>query len=311
MEVKDAQLQSELAAPNADYSAIAKKLFKPSNDELRSNNNTFIVLGTIIVWTCYMFFTGGRTYGQSNRRDNASSKIIQNMFISSAFAGLCSFALKTLVFRAYKKRSSKYDCLTLCNGILIGMVAISGVVDHTENWGAVLIGSIASVFYVGGILFLEFYRIDDPLEVFPVHCCGGIWGLFATGFFDKYQGALFYYALKQGRFMGFQFVGIFCIAAWTSLMSVPAFLIMRKLHLLRADKAVEEIGFDVAELGTVSEEFIDNVRQHIEMKDQLAEKTSCCCIEAKSCCCVEKCCNKIDEEEKKELIAKEGDECGC
>ena len=170
------------------------------------------------------------------------------MFISSSFSGLTCFILKTLVMKSYTRRSSKYDCLTLCNGILIGMVAISGVVDHVENWGAVLIGSISAVFYVGGILFLEFYRIDDPLEVFPVHCCGGIWGLFAAGYFDKYRGALYYHGLHQGQFMGYQIVGIFVIAAWTSLISVPAFLIMRKLHLLRVDKAIEEIGFDVAEL---------------------------------------------------------------
>ena len=55
---------------------------------------------------------------------------------------------------------------------------------------------------------------------------------------------------------------------------MPAFLIMRKLHLLRADKAVEEIGFDVAELGTVSEDFIDSVRQHIEIQDKLKEEVA-------------------------------------
>lgn len=107
------------------------------------------------------------------------------MFISSGFSGLVGFILKKIVF-CDCRRSSKYDALSLCNSILIGMVAISGVVDEVENWGAVLIGSIAAVFYVGAVLFLEFYRIDDPLEVFPVHGAGGIWGLFATGFFDNY-----------------------------------------------------------------------------------------------------------------------------
>jgi ammonia channel protein AmtB len=82
-------------------------------------------------------------------------------------------------------------------------VSISGIVNNVENWGAVLIGSISSVFYVGGILFLEFYRIDDPLEVFPVHAVGGLWGLFAAGFFDNYKGALFKDASKQGYFMGY------------------------------------------------------------------------------------------------------------
>jgi Amt family ammonium transporter len=176
-------------------------------------------------------------------------------------------------------RRTKFDALTLCNGILIGCVSIAGVVDNTQNWCAVLIGTISSVFYVGAVLFLEFYRIDDPLEVFPVHCAGGIWGLFSTGFFDNDRGALFLYGSKQGAFMGYQIVGITAIAAWTSLLSFTAFLIMRKLHLLRVDKAVEEIGFDVVELGNVSEEFLDVVRDEIEKTDKkesaVYEKLAC------------------------------------
>ncbi len=132
-----------------------------------------------------------------------------------------------------------------------------------------LIGSISSVFYVGGVLFLDFWRIDDPLEVFPVHCLGGVWGLFATGFFDNTQGALFHGAIKQGEFMGYQIVGIVVILAWTSLISIPTFLILRKLHLLRIDPAIEEIGIDVAELGGVSEEFLDAVREQIKAKKNM------------------------------------------
>jgi ammonia channel protein AmtB len=180
-------------------------------------------------------------------------------------------ALKPIVMRTCSK-ATKYDCLTLCNGILVGLVAISGVADRCQNWGAVLIGSIAALFYLGGCLFLDFYRIDDPLEVFQVHCLGGVWGLFATGFFDGNQGALYYNAYRQGQFMGYQIVGIVVILAWTSLLSILYFVIMRKLHLLRADVAVEEIGFDVAELSNVSEEFLDAVRDQIKVKEEKARE---------------------------------------
>ena len=129
-----------------------------------------------------------------------------------------------------------------------------------------MIGSISAFFYVGGVMFLEFWRIDDPLEVFPVHCLGGVWGLFATGFFDNYRGALYYNSYRQGQYMGYQIVGIVVILAWTSLISIPTFLILRKLHLLRIDVAVEEVGIDVAELQGVSEEFLDSVRDHIKAK---------------------------------------------
>lgn len=115
--------------------------------------------------TGYMFFTGGRTLTQFNPRTSVPSKIIQNTLISCGFSGLLSFTLKA-IFVGKTSRATKYDCLTLCNGILIGLISVAGVADRVQNWGAVLIGSIAAIFYVGGCLFLEFYRIDDPLEVF-------------------------------------------------------------------------------------------------------------------------------------------------
>jgi len=67
--------------------------------------------------------------------------------------------------------------------------------------------------------------------------------------------------------MGYQIVGITVIVAWTTLITLTGFYILRKLHLLRVDKAIEEIGFDVAELGGgVSEEFLDAVREQIKVK---------------------------------------------
>ena len=67
--------------------------------------------------------------------------------------------------------------------------------------------------------------------------------------------------------MGYQIVGITVIVAWTTLITLTGFYILRKLHLLRVDKAIEEIGFDVAELGGgVSQEFLEAVRDQIKIK---------------------------------------------
>jgi hypothetical protein len=70
--------------------------------------------------------------------------------------------------------------------------------------------------------------------------------------------------------MGYQIVGITVIIAWTSLITLTGFYILRKLHLLRVDKAIEEIGFDIAELGGgVSDEFLNVVREQIKAKKNL------------------------------------------
>jgi Amt family ammonium transporter len=153
------------------------------------------------------------------------------------------------------------------------MVAVSGSVDRIENWGAVLIGAISSLWYIIIVQLLDFFRIDDPLESIPVHFGGGIWGLFATGFFDTVQGALFYGSQKQGLFMGYQLVGIAVIIFFTTAVVLPAFVIMSKLEILRADKAIEEIGFDVADINPgVSDEFINAVREKIDAMEAQEKK---------------------------------------
>ena len=123
------------------------------------------------------------------------------MFISSAFSALTTLMIKPIALGV--TRYTKFDALSLSNGALVGMVAVSASVDRIENWGAVLIGTISAFWYIISILTLEFYRIDDPLETISVHLAGGAWGLFAAGFFDTTSGALFYGALSQGKFMGF------------------------------------------------------------------------------------------------------------
>ena len=74
--------------------------------------------------------------------------------------------------------------------------------------------------------------------------------------------------------MAYQIVGIAVIFLFVSAVVVPAFIILSKTDALRADKAIEEIGFDVAELGHpgVSEEFIEAVRERIEAKEAQERK---------------------------------------
>ena len=72
--------------------------------------------------------------------------------------------------------------------------------------------------------------------------------------------------------MGYQVVGIVVIVAFTSIISAPAFYIMRKLHILIVSKAVEEIGLDVAELSGIPEEFIEAINEAIDEKTRICKK---------------------------------------
>ena len=73
--------------------------------------------------------------------------------------------------------------------------------------------------------------------------------------------------------MGYQLVGVAAIIGFVSVVAFPTFMILKNVNGLRADKAVEEIGFDVAELQPgVSEEFLDAVRERIDAKETQERK---------------------------------------
>ena len=51
------------------------------------------------------------------------------------------------------------------------------------------------------------------------------------------------------------------VLAWVSLTSSLFFFAMKKLGLLRIDKAIEIVGIDIAEMGGVSEEIYEKMRK--------------------------------------------------
>ena len=97
---------------------------------------------------------------------------------------------------------SRFDICTLCNGILVGLVSITGVANMCEPWAAFIIGIIGALFYCGGAWLLEKLHIDDPVEAAPIHLFGGVWGILAIGFFNNSYG-LSSSSPDKGRFFGY------------------------------------------------------------------------------------------------------------
>jgi len=57
-----------------------------------------------------------------------------------------------------------YDPVAACNGILAGLVAITGCCHNTDVWACILIGGTGGAVYVFACKLEHKLRIDDPLE---------------------------------------------------------------------------------------------------------------------------------------------------
>ena len=96
-------------------------------------------------------------------RQYCTAKIVMNTIIAGTTAGISSAFLKPIIMGTYSK-SRRYDVLALCNGLLSGLVSITGICDRCEPWSAFLIGLTASIFYSFACKVMTKLGVDDPLE---------------------------------------------------------------------------------------------------------------------------------------------------
>jgi Amt family ammonium transporter len=150
-----------------------------------------MIVGTLLIWIGYLFFNSAKTYEQHDgifsERYYNPSKIFTNTLLAGAAGGLWAVIVKPLFVLQYT-HASRFDTITLCNGVLAGLVSVSASVDRVENWAAFTIGIMGATFYTCFVRFLQDWQLDDVTEGTAVHFVCGLWGLLASGFFDSFYG---------------------------------------------------------------------------------------------------------------------------
>ena len=68
------------------------------------------------------------------------------------------------------------------NGAIAGLVAITAPSGYVEFWAAPIIGAVAGVIVVVGVLAIE-KVLDDPVGALSAHGLAGIWGTLSCGIF--------------------------------------------------------------------------------------------------------------------------------
>ena len=153
------------------------------------------------------------------------------------------------------------------NGILCGLVAISGCAGLVKPWAALLIGSVAGFIYVISSYFLLVWHVDDVVDAVPVHFFGGVWGVVAPALFvnemdyvlryghptDLEEGGicgLFMGCATGGAILGANVVLLISSVAWIGVTSwVSLLLIKRALGSLRVRVQDEMKGMDASQHG--------------------------------------------------------------
>lgn len=76
---------------------------------------------------------------------------------------------------------SKYNIITVCMGILSGLVGITGGCDSYTEYSSIIVGITSSLIYLLGKKLLVKLKIDDPIDAVSLHLGCGMWGVICVG----------------------------------------------------------------------------------------------------------------------------------
>jgi len=136
-----------------------------------------------------------------------------------------------------------------------GMVAGLGTITPASGFvgpgGALLIGFGAGIVcYFATQAIKQKFKIDDSLDVFPVHGVGGIIGTLLAGFFASDQLGVFSgqgYAegMTMASQLGVQAIGVAAVFVYTGIITYVLLKVLDALMGLRVTSDEETEGLDI------------------------------------------------------------------
>lgn len=200
------------------------------------HNMTTATLGVFILLIGWFGFNPGSQLAFAGAANTDATMLIATNTLLAACAGAV-LAMITSIFIL-----GKPDLPSSLNGMLAGLVGITANCDSVTNVSAILIGAVAGVLVMVGIILLEKMRIDDPVGAWPVHGLCGVWGGLATALFDATGTHTF----------GAQIIGSIAIPVWAFVTAYVLFMILKAANILRVSEEEELEGLDITEHGTIN-----------------------------------------------------------
>ena len=194
-------------------------------------NMPLATLGTFILWLGWFGFNGGSELMVSNVDEaNAVAQVFLNTNMAAAGGAIAAAVLTKILY-------GKADLSMALNGALAGLVSITAEPLAPSAELATVIGVIGGVIVVFSIVTLDKMKIDDPVGAISVHGVAGIWGLFAV------------LLSNSDATMGAQLLGIISIFAFTFIVSLVIWFILKAVIGIRVSEEEEEAGVDASEMG--------------------------------------------------------------
>jgi len=142
------------------------------------------------------------------------------------------------------------------NGMIAGLVAVTGAAIHVTWWGGILLGALG-----GGMAYPVYYyiltrfKIDDVCGVFSVHGFAGAIGTLLIPLFTVSDGSWSPRGLSQFLMQG---VGITVLALWAITVTIVTLVLIKQVTPIRVSPEAEEKGLDRSEHKTTTYQGVRN-----------------------------------------------------
>ena len=135
------------------------------------NNLVMTLMGAGILWVGWFGFNAGSSVSSGLKTAQALT-VTQ---ISAAAGALSWMVIEGLLHK-------KATTLGFVSGVLAGLVAITPAAGDVQPWGALILGSVASVLCYLAIELKGKLGYDDTLDVFGIHGVAALWGAIGLTF---------------------------------------------------------------------------------------------------------------------------------
>jgi ammonium transporter, Amt family len=206
------------------------------------HNLTMTVMGAGMLWVGWFGFNAGSAVAA-----NGNAGMAMLVTHTSAAAGALAWMVMEWV------RYGKPSVLGVATGVIAGLATITPAAGFVGPGGALVIGIAAGMVCFTATNYLKrALKVDDSLDVFPVHGIGGMLGTMAAGVFASTELGLFSgqgYAegMTMGRQLGVQLLGIFVIGLYTLALTFVLLKLVDAITPLRASQEEETMGLDTSQ----------------------------------------------------------------
>lgn len=203
------------------------------------HNMTMTVTGACMLWVGWFGFNGGSAVAANG--DAGMAMLVTH--ISAACGAMTWAVLEWIKF-------GKPSALGTVTGMVAGLGTITPASGYVGPMAALIIGLSAGIVCFYATAFIkQKLKIDDSLDVFPVHGVGGILGTLMAGVFvaASLGGAGYADGMNMGSQLGVQLIGVIATLVFTAVLTYVILKVVDALVGLRVSEEQETQGLDISQ----------------------------------------------------------------